>query len=155
MILGLGLAAISCDLFKSMEDRTEDMVHEKMSTIDLNEVDGYPYFEACDENASKAVQRECFQTVMLSYFSKALDDLQFQVNKDLNDTIYVDFIIDEHGFITVREVEENSKVLGEIENFNELVTERLNEITTVSPAHKRGIDVGMRIRLPLVLNTQN
>ncbi|MEX0314763.1 MAG: hypothetical protein AB3N18_11340 [Allomuricauda sp.] len=148
----LGLFA-SCELFTSKEEQTKNRVNEELLAIDWNDVDQYPLFDDCDETVAKQVQQECFQTVILGYFSKALDSLQFQVDKDLNDTVYVHFIIDEHGFISVTEVEENQAVLNEIEDFNTKISNQLNDLTTVRPALKRGIPVSLRFKLPIVLNT--
>ncbi|MEZ4810311.1 MAG: hypothetical protein R2819_08115 [Allomuricauda sp.] len=143
---------VSCELFMSKEDRTQKMVNEELLAIDWNDVDHYPLFEDCDETATKPVQRECFRTVLLGYFSQALDSLHFQVENNLHDTVYIDFEIDEDGFISVRNVEEKTVVLSQIKDFKTEVTKRLNDFT-VKPALKRGIPVSMRFRLPLVLNT--
>lgn len=139
----------------SKEEKTDRIVHDKLQEIDWNTIENYPLFVGeCDEVDSKAIQRECFQTVLMHYFSEALADLQFQVKKDLNDTVFVDFNIDEQGWILISNIEESSNVLSEIENFNELISERLNDLTTVKSATYQGIPVKMRIRLPIVLNTQ-
>lgn len=152
LIIFMGLL-VSCELFESKEDKTQKLVNEELLAIDWNDVDQYPLFEDCDETATKQVQRECFQTVILDSFSKALDGLEFQVEQDLNDTVYIDFVIDEHGFISVLNVEEKTSILNEISDFNSKISERLNDLTTVAPAIKRGNPVSLRFRLPLVLNT--
>src|SRR5690606_7847111 len=118
-----------------------------------SDLDQYPLFDSCDETATKEAQRECFQNVMADYFSEALAGLKFQVRNDMKDTVYIDFLIDEHGFISVLNVEEKTAVLNEISDFNTRISERLNDLTTVAPALKRGNPVGLRFRLPLVLNT--
>ncbi|UII81038.1 hypothetical protein [Flagellimonas sp. CMM7] len=146
-----GLLA-SCELFMSKEDKTQKMVNEELLAIDWNDVDQYPLFDNCDETAAKQAQRDCFQSEILNHFSQALDSLQFQVDTDLNDTLYVDFLIDEHGFITVLNIEENPNILNEIEEFNAEVTSRLRDLT-VAPALKRGTPVSLRFRLPIVVNT--
>lgn len=151
-IIFMGLF-VSCELFESKEDKTQKLVNEELMAIDWNDVDQYPLFDSCDETANKEAQRECFQNVMANYFSEALAGLQFQVDSDLNDTVYIDFMIDEHGFISVINVEEKTAVLNEILDFNTKISERLNDLTTVAPALKRGNPVGLRFRLPLVLNT--
>ena len=153
LFIGFGIL-VSCELFMSKEEQMQKQVDEQLLEVEWNEVDSYPFFEEeCDESAPKEIQRDCFQTVLLSYFSQALDSLEFQVEKDMNETIYVDFKIDQHGFILVTNVEENGNILSEIEDFDKLITERLNDLTTVKPAIKRGIEVGLRCRLPIVLNT--
>jgi len=144
---------VSCELFESKEDKTQKLVNEELLSIDWNDVDQYPHFDNCDETATKDAQKNCFQTVMIEYFAEALDGLQFQVDHDMNDTVYIDFLIDEHGFISVLNVEEKTDVLNEISDFNNKISARLNDLTTVAPALKRGNPVSLRFRLPLVLNT--
>lgn len=152
LLMFLGLFA-SCELFTSKEEQTKNRVNEELLTIDWNDVDQYPLFEGCDETAPKEIQRDCFQNQMLQIASDTLDSLSFEVDNELEDTLYIDFVVDEHGFISILEMEEKQSVLNEIADFNEQITERLNNLT-VAPALKRGIPVGLRFRLPLVLNTQ-
>lgn len=152
LIIFMGLF-VSCELFESKEDKTQKLVNEELLAIDWNDVDQYPLFEDCDETASKDAQQECFQNVITEYFSEALSELKFEVRNDMNDTVYIDFLIDEHGFISVLNVEEKTAVLNEISDFNSKISEQLNDLTTVAPALKRGNPVSLRFRLPLVLNT--
>ncbi len=144
---------VSCELFMTKEERARNLVNEELLSIDWNDVDQYPLFEACDETAVKEAQRECFQNEMAEYFSEALAGLAFEVEQDVNDTLYIDFLIDEHGFISVLEVGEQSEALKEIKDFKTKIAQRLNDLTTVAPALKRGSPVSLRFRLPLLLNT--
>ncbi len=143
----------SCKYFQSKNTQTENSVSEALMAIDWNDVDTYPLFDVCDENTPKAEQKNCFQENMIGYFSEAFSDAEFEVEADLNDTLYVDFLIDEHGFISVLEIAENERINQLIPDFNDEVSARLNDLTTVAPALKRGIPVSMKFRLPLVLNT--
>ncbi|MEO1486070.1 MAG: hypothetical protein AAFU57_09990 [Bacteroidota bacterium] len=154
-VLLLGISLTSCDFFISQEKITEDLVEEELYQIDWNEVDQYPLFDACRESLPKPEQRACFESTMLEQLSKALEGMTFEVDNDLNDTVLLDFKIDEHGFIRVQSVEERSAVLQEIEDFNATITKRLNDLTTVAPALKRGVPVSIQFRLPVVLNTNN
>ncbi|MDT0620900.1 hypothetical protein [Croceitalea vernalis] len=145
----------SCELFQSKAVRTENKVQEDLLAIDWNDVDSYPLFDTCDENAPKSTQRSCFQENMFNYFSSAFSDAQFEVDTDINETLHVDFKIDEHGFITILEIEENVKINELLPGFNAEISSRLNDLTTVAPALKQGNPVSMKFRLPLVLNTTN
>lgn len=149
----LGLLT-SCELFISTEEKTQQLVREELKTINWNEVDQYPLFEVCDETAAKPLQRQCFQEAMLRHCAQAVEELDFRANHELNDTVYLDFIIDEHGLIAMVAVEQKTTVLREIADFNTKISESMNRLTTVAPALKRGIPVRMRFRLPLVLNTE-
>ncbi|WP_420602962.1 hypothetical protein [Flagellimonas sp.] len=143
----------SCELFTSKEEQTKKKVDEELLAIDWNDVDQYPLFDGCDETVSKQIQRECFQNKMLQIAADTLDSLSFEVENDLEDTLYIDFKVDEHGFISILEIEEKQTILNEIADFNEQISERLVDLT-VAPALKRGMPVSLRFRLPLVLNTR-
>ena len=157
----LSLCALtSCELFQSTEKRTEDRVREQLLGIDWNDVDTYPLFDACDENASKELQRTCFTEHMMANFSEVFQDAKFVVEEDINQTLYVDFKIDEDGFISVLEIGQNEQINALLPNFNEIISKRLNELTmgaatTLKPALKQATPVSMKFRLPLQLNTQN
>jgi len=144
---------LSCDYFSSRETKTQQLVNDELLTIDWNEVDGYPLFDNCDETLSRAEQRSCFENTLLQHFSAAFADLEFAVQDDLNQELFVDFLIDEHGFIAISQIEENDAVAQAIPGFYNEINARLNDLTTVKPAHKRGIPVSVRFRLPIVLNT--
>ena len=143
----------SCELFISKERQMERRVNQELMAIDWDSVDQYPLFDNCDENVSKEIQKACFETTMLNHFAKAFSGLQFEVEQDMNDTIKVDFLIDEHGFITIRDIEENGEIMAVLPNIKQEITTRLNDLTTVAPAIKQGVPVGVSIRLPLILKT--
>lgn len=145
----------SCELFRSTEKRTEDRVQEQLLEIDWNDVDTYPMFETCDENATKEMQRTCFTENMMAYFTEVFQDAKFVVEEDIDQTLYVDFKIDEHGFISVLEIGQNEEINALLPNFNQVISSKLNDLTTVAPALKQATPVSMKFRLPLQLNTQN
>src|SRR5690606_22490442 len=144
---------VSCELFMSKEEKAQKLVNEEILSIDRNDVDQYPLFDVCDETAVKDAQRECFQNVMADYLSEVLADLEFQVEQEINDTVYIDFLIDEHGFISVLELDAKNIPIKGVEDFDKKITQRLNNLSTVAPALKRGTPVSLRFRLPLLLNT--
>lgn len=147
------LCFTSCNYFKSQEKQTEKLINDELLAIDWNDVDQYPLFENCDETATKNEQRICFQETMISYFATAFADVEFEVEKDLNDTLYIDFLIDEHGFMTVLEIQEKDQLYRALPDLKSEISERLNNLTTVAPALKRSTPVSIKFRLPLVLNT--
>lgn len=155
LFLSFLLFLTSCDYFKSQEKQTDQLVNDKLLAIDWNDVDAYPLFENCDENSIKQAQKECFQENMLNYFSSAFSDLEYEIDNDINDTLYIDFLIDEHGFMTVLEIQEKNSINKVLPQLKEELSERLNDLTTVAPALKRGTPVSIKFRLPLVLNTDN
>ncbi len=136
----------------SKEEQTQKLVNDELLAIDWNDVDQYPLFDNCDETAPKQIQRECFENGMLRIAEQALDSLQFEVQNDLNDTVVIEFKVDEHGFITVEQIKDSPEILNEISNFNIQIKSRLKDLT-VAPALKRGNPVSLRFKLPIVINT--
>lgn len=144
---------VSCDFFLSREAQTEKIVDEELMTIDWDDVDQFPLFDECDENAIKTEQRECFKREMLRRFVEAFSDTVYEVNQEIKDTVLVDFLVDEDGFVYIQQIEDNNRIEELIPGFKEEVRTRFKDVTVI-PAHKRGIDVKVRFRLPIVLDTQ-
>ena len=145
----------SCQYFQSQEKQTEETVRLMLEDVNWNDVDEYPLFEDCDETAPKNIQRNCFQETMLHYFSSSFEDIALEVEEDINDTIYIDFLIDEHGFISVLNIQEKDNVNKVLPKLKEELSTRLNNLRTVAPALKRGAPVSVKFRLPIVLNSTN
>lgn len=144
---------VSCELLRSTEEQTQQGVREALSTLNWNEVDQYPLFESCDETAPKAVQRQCFQTALLTHFSQALAGLQLQAAHALNDTVYLHLAIDAQGAITVIPPTPQTPIPSETDSFTTAIATRLQAVAPVKPAIKRGIPVRLRLTLPVVLHT--
>jgi len=110
LVLLLILVCCSCNLFVSTEEKTEQQVRAVLSEINWNEVDTYPMFDECDEYAPKAKQRICFKKQLLARFADTLASLDLITERELNDTIQIDFIVDENGFIIINEIKEHSSI---------------------------------------------
>lgn len=155
LYLAIFLLLASCQYFLSQEERTQQLVDKELMAIDWDDVDQYPLFTACDEDVSKSEQKYCFEARLMEHVAKAFEDLEINVDHELNETVFVDLKIDEHGFITVLNVTEGKGLAQQLPNFGEEVSKRLNDLTTVAPALKQGTPVSITMRLPLVLNTNN
>ena len=151
----LGVLLVSCEFFMSKEERTQRIVNEELLAIDWDDVDQYPLFENCDETSSKTIQKTCFQETMLRYLGNAFEGITYEVESELMDTVNIDLLVDEHGFITLLNIDQSNATLELLPNFQADVGERLNDLTTVAPALKRGVPVSVRVRLPLKLKTKD
>lgn len=143
----------SCKYFQSGEEQTNKMVSEELMAIDWNDVDQYPLFDECDELAQKIEQRDCFQREMLARFVAAFSDTVYEVDQEIKDTLFVDFEVDEDGFVNIIEIEENDEIERLVPGFRDEIRTRFKDLTVI-PAHKRGIDVKIKFRLPIILDTE-
>ena len=152
-VLLLACSVNACDLFESQQTRTRQLVDAEMQGIDWNQLDQFPLFDACDETASKADQQECFQKTLTLHLSMALQDFDFRADTALHDTLYVDFLVDNQGGISVLSVDENQALAAKNPEFENIVSRSLRSLPRLQPALKRGIPVAARFRLPLVVKT--
>ncbi len=143
----------SCNWLVSKEEKTKQIVDQEMQSINWNEIDKYPLFDICDETVSKEKQKECFERILLMHFSMALQDFDFVLDFEVNDTVYVDFIVSKEGLIEVQEVENSENIKNQLPEFNTLISTSLKELPKVSPALKRGVPVDTKFRVPIILNT--
>ena len=95
----------------------------------------------------------CFETELLDQFSETLREFEFVLSEDVEDTIYVDFLVERNGAITVLDIEDQWEVQKQIPEFNAVITQSLKSLPPVEPALKRGIPVNAKFRIPLELNT--
>ncbi len=149
LVLGLG----SCEWFPSQQARTRQLVDAEMQTIDWNQLDQFPLFDACDETASRLGQQECFQNTLTLHLSMALQDFEFRSENALHDTLYVDFLVDNKGGVSVLKIGENLALAAENPEFKNIVARSLRSLPRLEPALKRGIPVAAQFRIPLVLKT--
>lgn len=143
----------SCSYFMSKEEQTQKMVSDELMAIDWNDVDQFPLFEECDEMAQKTAQRNCFKREMLKRFVEAFSDTVYEVDQKIKDTLFVDFEVDEDGFVNITEIQENGAIEKVVPGFRDEIRSRFSDLTVI-PAHKRGINVKIKFRLPIVLDTE-
>lgn len=142
----------SCNYFASKEERTQTIVNKELMAIDWGDVDQYPLFETCDEMASKSEQRNCFSREMRNQLAKAFEDIVYEVDEELKETLYIDFEVDEYGLISMIAIEKNATIENILPKFEEQIRSHIRHLKVI-PAHKRGINVTIKFRLPIVLDT--
>ena len=144
----------SCSWLRSKEERTQKIAEKELLAIDWNEVDHYPLFPSCDESAPKENQQECFEGQVLNHISKSFDDQNFVFETDLEDSVYVDFLVNKQGRFQVSEIEQNPELLERMPDLYRIINRSFSSIPRVEPALKRGVPVSTKFRISLAFNTQ-
>lgn len=147
------LLLVSCDWFESTDTKTQKLVDREIQQINWNDVDQYPLFDNCDETTSKAEQKACFETTLLTHFSMTIQDFEFELNEEVNDTLYVYFLMDNAGAISVLDIDKNDGIEAQIPEFSGIIAQSLKSLPKVAPALKRGIPVAAKFRIPLIVRT--
>jgi len=144
---------VSCDWIPSKEAKTQKIVENELRSIDWNDVDQYPLFDSCDETVPKQEQNACFESTWLQNFAMSLQEYDFVLDNELQTTLYIDFMVDANGELSVLEIDGNSVLEEQLPEFNGIITQSLKSLPKPEPALKRGIPVRTRFRLPLQLTT--
>mgnify|MGYP001820161794 CR=1 FL=1 len=144
----------SCDLFTSSEVKTQQLVEKELQAINWNDVDQFPLFGDCNETAPKPSQKECFENTLLSHFSMTLEEFEFILDKDVEEAVYVDFLVDKEGKISVLNIDKSRIIQEQIPEFDGIVSRSLKSLPPLEPALKRGIPVNTRFRIQIVLNSE-
>ncbi|MDO6517380.1 hypothetical protein [Zobellia uliginosa] len=141
----------ACNWSASREKKTQELVNKEILGIDWEDVDQYPLFADCDETASKQEQKQCFMATLLKHFSETLEESDFVVEEAVNDTIFVDFLMEASGAISLLEIDKGGITDDQLPGFDEQITKCLNRLPKIEPALKRGIPVRAKFRIPIVL----
>jgi hypothetical protein len=146
---------MSCDFFESKDIKTQKLVEKELREIDFNDVDDYPLFDDCDETATKEQQKSCFEDRLTSHLAMALQAIEFATDSEINDTIFLDFIIENDGNVSVLNIENKEVLKGQMSEFEEKLIKSLNSLPRLEPALKRGVPVRAKFRIPIALNSSS
>lgn len=143
----------SCGWITSKEEKTHELVQKELQQIDFDAVDSYPLFEDCDETQTPIGQRECFEQQVLSNCSQILNQYEFILGTTINKNVYVDFLVDQDGRVSVLNIEKDNSIDDLMPEFDQLIRQGLEDLPPLAPALKRGIPVKAKFRIPIVLNS--
>ncbi|MBU2974394.1 hypothetical protein [Zobellia sp. B3R18] len=141
----------ACNWSVSKEEKTQELVNKEILSIDWEDVDQYPLFADCDEIASKQEQKQCFMATLLEHFSKTLEESDFVVEEAVKDTIFVDFLMEASGAISLLHIDKGNITEDQLPGFDQQIGKSLNSLPKIEPALKRGIPVRAKFRIPIVL----
>ena len=144
----------ACNWSASREKKTQELVNKQIQSIDWEDVDKYPLFLNCDETLSKQEQKKCFMQTLLRHFSTTLEAADFELQEDVKDTIFVDFVMEDTGTITLKNILNDDEVSRQLPDFGHQIEKSLNNLPKIEPALKRGIPVSAKFRIPIVLTSQ-
>ncbi|PCE66114.1 hypothetical protein [Sediminicola luteus] len=146
--------ATGCHYFVSKEKRVHEQVVAELLRLNLDSVDQYPLFEACDELAPKTEQKVCFEQTLLAHLSESFSHYEFLVTENVHDTLTVIFKVDSVGTVSLLKLETNARITDEVPEFDGIVEQSLKVLPRIQPAIKKGIPVSAKFSLPLVVNTR-
>ena len=142
----------SCNFFESTDEKTQKLVTKELQSIDWTDVDKYPLFNDCDETVAKIEQKKCFIETLSLHFTMTLQEFEPVLNEKVNDTIFIDFIVENTGEIAIMNIHNKEVLEEQMQEFEEKISESLTSLPRIEPALKRGIPVSTKFRIPIVIN---
>jgi hypothetical protein len=136
------------DVKKISKDR---IVEEQLKTFNWNNVDTYPSFKACDNLTVKEDKRACFESEIANHLFNALNKETIIVSDDVNETIYLELLINQKGMVSIKNKEISEKTRLLIPNIDSFITKGINSLPKIYPAIKRGQQVQTQFILPINL----
>lgn len=140
----------SCEYFGNNRVSKEAIVKEELESIDWNTVDGYPSFSSC-ENLSEVEAKHCFENTLTSFFYEALSNHPIKVSKSINDTVFVELLIDSDGTIKFLQAIKSDLVMEQIPDFDTIIQRSMESVPKAFPANKRATPVATKFKLPILL----
>ena len=141
----------SCNYFEKKKVNATDLLEEELQTFNWNDVDTYPTFGSCDSIAIKTESKICFQNTLVSSVNQFLQAQNIVVSDNINDTISLNLVIDNKGFLEVKKIKVKPETQFQIPKIDSLLRQSLKEIPKIHPAIKRGQQVTTAFELPVII----
>ncbi len=144
------LGSTSCEFIS--KNLKVDNVSQLMDTvIDLNHVDVFPSFKACDTLIAIALKNQCFTNNLHTHLTSSLLAHTFTVNESIDDVVRVHLKIDKEGASELIRVVSSQAVKEILPELDTLIIRSVESLPTVFPALKRGIPVTTIYEIPIVV----
>lgn len=160
-ILHLGFYSIltiaslsSCDNLETRKISSKQYLDQEWEALDINEVDGYPTFDTCNNVVEGPALQSCFENTITETFYENLGLHHIVVSKPINKTIYIGFIVNEKGSYYIEELNLPEEIKTEIPELESWIYEATQSLPKAKPATKMGIPVKTRFKIPLVLEVE-
>ena len=152
-LLILSLFFYSCEYFETKKISSETFLKDEIKSINWKDVDQYPIFKNCELISKKEQQKSCFEATLSSYIYLSINVEETVVTTDLNETLTINFIIDEKGKLMITSMIIDSLISAQIPLLEKNIKKAMDSIQPIAPAYKRGIPVKTSFQLPMEIKT--
>jgi len=87
------------------------------TVIDYNKVDVYPLLAACNDCDTSLKQNQCFEIEFVKNLEKIVSKSKIEIDTKVNDTVFVDILVDYTGRFSVLEIYQSEELLKNIPNY--------------------------------------
>ena len=144
----------SCELNINKKISVNEILDEEWRTFNWSDVDEYPSFSNCDSLQTLSLKKECFIETLSNQISKDLIINTKTVNRTIQDTVMLRFLISKNGEITLEELIVDKNIIDLKEIINSSFESSIDKLPKIYPAIKRGQQVKAKFSLPIFVSTE-
>lgn len=149
LFLCLTGSLISCGFFDKKIKTPEELVAQEKAMLQKNGVDAFPLLIDCEDVAPEA-QKNCFYSTLYDRIAGIMEVQELELSEVAQDTLWVPILVNTEGSITVESDGFPEFLEEQASSLKTILDESLADLTVVSPANIRGIEVATRFKLPVV-----
>lgn len=138
----------SCDYLSFTKSKNQ---HVLDTVIDFTSVDTYPSFTVCDSIIEKQAKFTCFKNTIHKKIGEQLNQHTFKIQDSINETIYVDVLIDAKGKIILDSMHSTENIKNQLPALDSVLAITVDNLPRVFAANKRGVPVATKYRLPILI----
>ena len=147
-----GLCMISCSSWETKKIPTEEYFSQKWEAIDLHQVDVYPSFDACEDLIGQEAIKKCFEREMANVFNTSLEQRSFIVSTPIDDTLWIEMIVNEKGFLCIDSIRMEQSTRKELPLLESYILQTALDMPKLDAATIKGVPVKAKFHLPVILN---
>ena len=140
-------------IFITSCDKLSFTKKEDLETIDtlvnFTSVDTSPSFKVCDSIFDKALKSDCFRKTIHQKIGSELLKHQFNIKDAINETVYVDLIIDATGKIILDSIQSSENIKKQLPKLDSLIALSIEDLPIIFPAIKKRYKVSTKYQLPI------
>ncbi len=145
--------SISCE-FISKSLKVDSVSHAMDTIIDLQHVDVFPSFKACDTVIAIARKNRCFTNKLYIHLTSSLLAHTFTVSESIDEVVQVHLKITKEGRSELIRITSSKTVKEMLPVLDSLIAQSIESLPTVFPALKRGIPVATIYEIPIVVKIE-
>ena len=135
-----------CDKFPFTR---KDKSFQLDTLVDYSSVDFSPSFKGCYGLIDKKEKADCFRSTIHKKIGVELEQHTFSIKDSIDETIFVDLIIDSKGKISLQKITSTDHLKQQLPDLDSLLRQSIKKLTVSCAAIKRGIPVNTSYKLPI------
>jgi hypothetical protein len=144
----------SCELNINKKISVDEILDGEWKTFNWSDVDEYPSFSTCDSLSSLSLKKECFIFTLSNQISVDLISNTKTVNRIIQDTVILKFIISKDGEIDFDELIVDESIIDLRSLIDLSFKSSIKKLPKIFPAIKRGQQVNVKFSLPIYVSTE-